>query len=80
MNEIDYKRTSYLTTPCFENLKCLRTLLETIEFESTFIYMTTHVINGLRNITIYSNSIIVQMDYVALLTSLLNTFFSALCT
>ncbi len=74
------KRTSYLATPCFENLKCLRTLLETIEFESTFICMTTHVINGLRNITKNSNSIVVQMDYVALLTSLLNTYFSTLCT
>ncbi len=74
------KRTFYLATPCFENLRCLRTLLETIEFENTFICMTTHVINGLRNITINSNSIVVQMDCVALLTSLLNTYFSTLCT
>jgi len=69
------KRTSYLATPCFENLRCLRKLLETIEFKNTFICMTTRVINGLRNITINSNSIVVQMDCVALLTSLLNTYF-----
>jgi hypothetical protein len=74
------RRTSYLATPCFENLKCLRTLLETIEFESTFMCTITHLINGLRNITINYNSIVVQMDYVALLTPLLNTYFSTLCT